>query len=303
MDTSLDNASTGLDEFTLGTAPFSTDHTQREEVATSSRQTLENRVENMLTDVEQLTQLLAVDGAFQVPPLHYTLPAGFVLSIIVPVYNERDTIRSIIARVRALPIPTEIIVVDDYSTDGTRNVLRQLAGVPGLKVVFKPRNQGKGAALRTGFEYASGDIVAIQDADLEYDPRDIVSLIKPIIDGEADVVYGSRFLKNVHHDPSLPHRLGNRMLTWASNCFTGLRLTDMETCYKVFRRIVLLGISLRQNRFGFEPEITAKISRRRHRILEMPVTYNPRSWGDGKKIGLKDVFNALYCIVRYGLAD
>ena len=241
--------------------------------------------------------------AYVVPPLAFELPQDFLLSVVIPVYNEETTIREILARVRALPVPLEIIIVDDCSTDGTREVLRQLAETPDVQVVYKTRNQGKGAALRTGFKQASGDIVVVQDADLEYDPRDILPLLKPILDGGADVVYGSRFLGRTQHDPSYLHRLGNRLLTQASNLLTGLRLTDMETCYKAFRRSVLGGLSICQNRFGFEPEVTAKLARRGHRVREVAISYHPRDWDEGKKIGVKDGLNALYCILRYGLAD
>ena len=231
------------------------------------------------------------------------LPAGFRLSVVVPVYNEEATICEILARVRALPLPKEIIVVDDCSTDGTRDRLAALAPARDLRVVCKPRNEGKGAALRTGFAEATGDIVVVQDADLEYDPRDIPKLLKPILSGEADVVYGSRFLGDELQDRSFLHRFGNGLLTGASNWLTGLRLTDMETCYKAFRRDVLRGIQIQQNRFGFEPEITAKLARLGCRVLEAPITYDARGYTEGKKIGMKDAINALYCVVRYALAD
>ena len=265
--------------------------------------TVEQRVEDSLVEVEELSKRLGVEQGSAIRDSNYAVPKGLVLSVVVPVFNERKTICSTIARLLSLPVITQIIVVDDFSTDGTRDLLRQLAAAPGVQVVFKTRNQGKGAAVRTGFSFARGDIVTIQDADREYDPRDLLTLIQPILDGDADVVYGSRFLKDPQHDPSIVHRFGNGVLTLASNAFTGLRLTDMETCYKVFRRRVLRDISLRQNRFGFEPEITAKVARRRHRIVELPISYRPRTWDEGKKIGFKDGLNALYCIVRYGLAD
>lgn len=240
---------------------------------------------------------------YPIPKLDYALPDGFLLSVVIPVYNEKDTITTTIERVRHLPFPTQIIVVDDFSLDGTREVLRQSATIDGVRVVFKPQNQGKGAALRTGFTYVSGTVIAIQDADLEYDPRDLIPLIRPIVENSADVVYGSRFANSQHVSSSWLHQFGNRALTLASNLCTGMRLTDMETCYKVFCHSVLEKMELRQDRFGFEPEFTAKIARQKQRVTELPISYNPRSWDAGKKIGFRDGLNALYCIVRYGLAD
>lgn len=238
-----------------------------------------------------------------VPALDYTVPKGFVVSVVVPVYNERATVLDVVARVKALPIETEIIIVDDCSTDGTRGWLETIRGAAGLQLIFKDRNEGKGAALRTGFQAATGDIVVIQDADLEYDPNDIVRVIRPLVTGQADVVFGSRFLNDTAEGSSQSHRMGNRFLTQLSNLFTGLQLTDMETCYKAFRRGVLRGIELRQDRFGFEPEITAKVARRNYRIQEVPISYAARSYAEGKKIGLRDAFNAVYCILRYARGD
>jgi glycosyltransferase involved in cell wall biosynthesis len=251
----------------------------------------------------QLSDMLPQPTNFDIPPLDYALPAGFKLSVIIPAYNEERTIREILARVAALPVPKEIIVVDDCSRDATRAILQELDAADDLLVIFKSQNEGKGAALRTGFKQATGDIVVVQDADLEYDPRDILPLLKPILAGEADVVYGSRFLHEKPHDKSLVHRFGNWALTFSSNITTGLKLTDMETCYKAFKREVLTKFEIQQNRFGFEPEVTAKIGRRRYRVKEVPITYNARSYAEGKKIGVKDLFNALWCIVRYGLFD
>lgn len=263
----------------------------------------QTRIESSLDQLERLTALLADEETYDVPPLWYKLPAGFKLSIVIPAFNEERTIREILGRVAALPLAKEIIVVDDCSTDRTREILASLGSIEGLRIVHKPRNEGKGAALRTGFQHATGDVVIVQDADLEYDPRDIPNVIKPIVDGHAEVVYGSRFRGEDQQDPSFLHRLGNRVLTMASNLFTRQKLTDMETCYKAFRRDVIAGIEIKQDRFGFEPEITAKLARRGRRIHEVPIRYDARGYHEGKKIGIKDAFNAFYCIVRYGLAD
>jgi glycosyltransferase involved in cell wall biosynthesis len=226
-------------------------------------------------------------------------PSGFKLTIVIPVFNEQQTVAEILRRVRAVPIPKEIIVVDDCSTDDTRAVLNQLSDWSELRVIHKPQNAGKGAALRTGFAAATGDVVVVQDADLEYDPNDLPALLEPILRREADVVYGSRYLHEVPQDPSPLHRLGNQLLTWASNRFTGLRLTDMETCYKMIPRPLLQSLEIRQNRFGFEPEVTAKLARRGVRIKELPIRYEGRGYKEGKKIGWRDAVNAFYCIVRY----
>lgn len=253
---------------------------------------------------KRLADMLPKPDNFPIPPLDYAIPEGFKLSVVIPAYNEERTIREILARVAALPVPKEIIVVDDCSRDQTREILQELsAGADDLHVIFKSPNEGKGAALRSGFQRATGDIVVVQDADLEYDPRDILPLLKPLLSGEADVVYGSRFLHEKPHDKSLVHRFGNWALTFASNVTTGLKLTDMETCYKAFKRDVLTKFVIQQNRFGFEPEVTAKLGRRKFRVKEVPISYNARSYAEGKKIGVKDLFNALWCIVRYGLWD
>jgi glycosyltransferase involved in cell wall biosynthesis len=235
----------------------------------------------------------------------YPIPAGFKLSVAVPVYNEKEWIREIIRRIQAVPIPKEIVLVDDCSTDGTRDILRELKSDE-VCVFLQPRNQGKGAALRECFKHCTGDVIIVQDADLEYDPAEYPRLIQPILDNKADVVYGSRFIGDSHRVLYYWHSVANTVLTTLSNMFTNLNLTDMETCYKVFRREVLQGINLKSNRFGFEPEITAKIAKKRNpswRVYEIPISYSGRTYEEGKKIGLKDAFNALYCIIRYWLHD
>ena len=222
------------------------------------------------------------------------------LTVVVPVFNESQTIRDIIARVRAVPIDKEIIVVDDESTDGTREILRNLANEPDLVVLFHTRNKGKGAALRTGFQHVTGDVVVIQDADLEYDPAEYVRLLKPIVNGQADVVYGSRFVGGESHRVLyFWHSVGNRALTLLSNAFTDLNLTDMETCYKMFRREVLDLIHIEEDRFGFEPEITAKIAAAGCRVYEVGISYDGRTYADGKKIGWKDGVKAIWSIWKY----
>ena len=229
------------------------------------------------------------------------------LSIVIPVYNEAATISKIVDLVRSVDVglEKEILLVDDCSRDGTRDVLEKLgqAGAD-LKVLFHAVNQGKGAALRTGFGAATGDVVLIQDADLEYDPKEYPRLLQPILEGHADVVYGSRFLGGgAHRVVFYWHYLGNRLLTTLSNMTTNLNLTDMEVCYKVFKREVIQSIPLKENRFGFEVEITAKIARRKLKIYEVPISYYGRDYSEGKKIGWKDGFSALRCIVKYAFAD
>ena len=232
----------------------------------------------------------------------YSIPQGLRLSVVIPAYNEKETIREIIRRVRAVPIRKEIIVVDDGSTDGTREVLEEIQGDEDLHVLYHQRNRGKGAALRTALGHVTGDIVIIQDADLEYDPAQYPRLIQPIVEGVADVVFGSRFL------PPGPqrrlyswHSAGNRLATWMSNIFTNLNLTDVETGYKVFRREVVEAIApvLKQNRFGIDPEITAKVARRKYRVHELGISYCGRTYQEGKKIGLRDALKVFWCILRY----
>jgi glycosyltransferase involved in cell wall biosynthesis len=243
----------------------------------------------------------------------YEIPEHLLLSVVIPIYNEEKTIRQLIERVCSVPIRKELVLVDDCSKkDRTRDILREFEQRKDedpfnvFSVHYHEVNRGKGGALMTGFRAAQGDIVIIQDADLEYDPSEFPRLLQPIIEDKADVVYGSRFLgDHPHRVLYFWHYLGNKGLTTLSNCFTNLNLTDMETCYKVFKREVLeaIGPTLKQNRFGIEPELTAKISRRRYRVYEMSISYSGRTYQEGKHIGLKDAFKALWCIVRYGLAD
>jgi len=249
-------------------------------------------------------------------------PAKLRLSVVMPVFNERQYVEEILRRVQASGLADEIVVVDDGSTDGTRQILdtlakRQSAGHPETEIaegrgrlrldsihfLFQEENQGKGAALRRGFKEATGDLLLVQDADLEYDPKDYPKLLEPILDGRADVVYGSRFLGGPQRVHFFWHYVGNKFLTLLSDMITNLNLTDMESCYKVFRREVIEGIRLRSNRFGFEPEVTAKIAKAKWRIYEVPISYSGRSYEEGKKITWRDGFVALYSIVRYRLFD
>lgn len=227
--------------------------------------------------------------------------AAVKLSIVIPVYNEKDTLETLLARVEAVDYDKEIVLVDDFSTDGTRDIVEKYKDKKNYTVLMHPYNQGKGAALRSGFAEASGDIIIIQDADLEYDPRDYGKLLEPILDGRADVVYGSRFLGGPHRVLFFWHYLGNMVLTLLSNMLTNLNLTDMETCYKAFTRQVLNSLHLKCDRFGFEPEFTSKVARKKFRIYEVPISYSGRDYSEGKKIGWKDGVAAIWFIIRFRL--
>ena len=227
------------------------------------------------------------------------LPEDWKLSVVIPAYNEKKTIRAVVEKVLGTPYRKEIIVVDDGSDDGTREELQSLESETSVRLIYKDRNRGKGAALREGFENINGHVVIIQDADLEYDPNDYRALLEPILDGRADVVYGTRFLGGPHRVLFFWHYVGNRMLTILSNMLTNLNLTDMETGYKVFRSQVIKDLSLKSNRFGFEPEITAKVARAKWRIYEVPISYSGRDYEEGKKITWMDGLAALFHIIRF----
>ncbi|MDX9992810.1 MAG: glycosyltransferase family 2 protein [Anaerolineales bacterium] len=225
------------------------------------------------------------------------------LSVIIPVYNEKNTVREIVRRVQATGLAWEILMVDDGSQDGTREILAEMDGKEGVRVILHEKNQGKGAAVRTGLQNALGDVLLIQDADLEYDPREYPTLLKPIEEGLADVVYGSRFLGGPHRAILFWNMVANKLLTLMTNILYNNILTDMETGYKVFKREVIQDMKLRANRFDFEPEFTAKILKRNVRLFEVPISFNPREYSEGKKIGLVDAFEAVWALLKYRFVD
>ena len=256
------------------------------------------------TQIILLLELISTSNQLQRHLKNFDIiPITMNLSVIIPVYNEVDHIEEIVKRVQASKLAKEIIVVDDASQDGTREILQRLAGKKKVHVILHEKNQGKGAAVVTGMKAAQGDILLIQDADLEYDPRDYPALLQPITEGVADVVYGSRFLGGPHRVTMFWHLVANQLLTAMTNILYNTILTDMETGYKVFRREVIEGMNIKAKRFNFEPEFTAKILKRKRRIYEVPISLNPRDYTQGKKIKLKDAFEAVWALLKYRFVD
>lgn len=268
---------------------------------------VEQLAKNPARRVEVLEKLLGVPACRNIGI--YPIPPGFKLSVVIPVFNEERWLAELVRRVQAVEIPKELILVNDCSTDGTTAILAQLEKqYDNVRVFHQPKNRGKGAALREGFKQCTGDVVIVQDADWEYDPAEYPKLIQPILEGRADAVFGSRFIGESHRVLYYWHSVANKALTLLSNWFTNLNLTDMETCYKVFKRECIQSLNLKSNRFGFEPEVVAKVARKRKgqtpwRVFEVPISYSGRTYEEGKKIRLKDAFQALYCIVRYWIKD
>ena len=261
------------------------------------------RMEQSLEALETLSRRINAEDGYEVEAAGYAVPAGFKLSVVIPVYNEEKTLQRITSRVLALPLPIELVLVDDCSTDGTRDLYPEIEKRwpdETIRIKLQPENRGKGSAIRTGFGMAEGDVVIIQDADLEYDPADYPALLKPITDGIADVVYGSRFVGgDAHRVLFFWHMVGNKFITLFSNMCTNLNLTDMETCYKVFRKEVLDSMTLVSNGFAIEPEMTAKVAKGRWRIFEVGISYAGRTYDEGKKITWVDGFKALWSIARF----
>ncbi|MEY4567437.1 MAG: Undecaprenyl-phosphate 4-deoxy-4-formamido-L-arabinose transferase [Planctomycetota bacterium] len=277
----------------------STDSQQPFSIPIPQESESENRDDNHRLSIHPATKWLGQDTARRLGI--FQLPENFLLSVVIPVFNEVNTIESVIERVRSSGLPIEIVLVDDGSRDGTREKLKSLEQQSDIRIILHEKNRGKGAALKTGFQHAKGDIVVIQDADMEYDPQDFRYLIQPIIEGEADVVYGTRYGHQDRPVAPLWHYAVNRFISFLTSIKTGLYLSDVETCYKLFPRKLIQDLvpNLKEDRFGFEIEVTVRLARQKIRFYERPIRFHRRSWDQGKKIGWKDGVRALWCIVRY----